>query len=254
MFLLISFLAISFLFRKAFCSWLCPVGTISEYLWRAGQKLFRRNFQLPRWLDLGLRSLKYLLLGFFVWAVMSMAADELAAFMSSPYGLIADVKMLNFFRHLGETGAIVLGMLVGRLALHPEFLVSLSLPLWRTARDRGACQPHPHPPKSRKLHRLREVRKGLPFRAAGRQTHHHQVRGMHRLPRVCSGVSGKRYLEPGASGNSRPQDASASSPSLGHGRGHRHIVLGDCRICENVGLLGHASLPCPVPATNPARR
>ena len=32
MFLLVTFLAISFLFRKAFCSWLCPVGTVSEYL------------------------------------------------------------------------------------------------------------------------------------------------------------------------------------------------------------------------------
>jgi polyferredoxin len=111
MFLLISFLAMSFLFRKAFCSWLCPVGTISEYLWRAGQKVFRRNFQLPRWLDVGLRGLKYLLLGFFVWAVSSMVMDELAAFMNSPYGVIADVKMLNFFRHMGETGAIVLGVL-----------------------------------------------------------------------------------------------------------------------------------------------
>lgn len=112
MFLLISFLAMSFLFRKAFCSWLCPVGTISEYLWRAGQMLFRRNFHLPHWLDVGLRGLKYLLLGFFVWAVSSMAVDELAAFMNSPYGVIADVKMLNFFRRLGETGAIVLGVLV----------------------------------------------------------------------------------------------------------------------------------------------
>jgi len=112
MFLLISFLAMSFLFRKAFCSWLCPVGTISEYLWRAGQKLFRRNFRLPRWLDVGLCGLKYLLLGFFVWAVSSMAVDDLAAFMNSPYGVIADVKMLNFFRHMGETGAIVLGVLV----------------------------------------------------------------------------------------------------------------------------------------------
>ena len=112
MFLLISFLAMSFLFRKAFCSWLCPVGTISEYLWRAGQKLFRRNFHLPRGLDVGLRGLKYLLLGFFAWAVSSMAADELAAFMNSPYGVIADVKMLNFFRHMGETGAVVLGVLV----------------------------------------------------------------------------------------------------------------------------------------------
>ena len=112
MFLLITFLSISFVFRKAFCSWLCPVGTISEYLWRAGQKLFRRNFHLPRWGDVPLRGLKYLLLGFFVWAVSSMAVDELAAFMASPYGVIADVKMLNFFRHLGETGAIVLAVLV----------------------------------------------------------------------------------------------------------------------------------------------
>jgi polyferredoxin len=78
----------------------------------AGCKLFRRNFRLPRWLDIGLRGLKYLLLGFFAWAVSSMAVDELAAFMASPYGLIADVKMLNFFRHLGETGAIVLSVLV----------------------------------------------------------------------------------------------------------------------------------------------
>jgi polyferredoxin len=112
MFLLISFLAMSFLFRKAFCSWLCPVGTLSEYLWQLGRKLFHPNFHLPRWLDFGLRSLKYVLLGFFVWAVSSMAVDELAAFMNSPYGVIADVKMLNFFRHLGETGAIVLGVLV----------------------------------------------------------------------------------------------------------------------------------------------
>ncbi|HUM04583.1 MAG TPA: 4Fe-4S binding protein [Terriglobales bacterium] len=112
MFLLISFLGMSFLFRKAFCSWLCPVGTISEYLWWFGRKLFRRNFQLPRWLDLSLRSLKYLLLGFFVWAVTSMAAGEIAAFMDSPYGVIADVKMLNFFRHLGQAGAIVIGVLV----------------------------------------------------------------------------------------------------------------------------------------------
>jgi polyferredoxin len=111
MFLLVTFLSIAFLFRKAFCSWLCPVGTLSEYLWRAGRKLFRRNFALPRWLDIPLRGLKYLLLGFFVWAVSTMSADTIAAFMRSPYGVIADVKMLNFFRHLGQTGLIVLGIL-----------------------------------------------------------------------------------------------------------------------------------------------
>ncbi len=36
-FLFTSFLAMSFLFRKSFCSWLCPVGTVSEYLWKLGR-------------------------------------------------------------------------------------------------------------------------------------------------------------------------------------------------------------------------
>src|SRR5215469_887222 len=112
LFLLMAFLATSFLFRKAFCSWLCPVGTMSEYLWRAGKKLFRRNFFLPRWLDLPVRGLKYFLLGFFVWAISTMSAVGIRDFMQSPYGLIADVKMLNFFRHIGETGLIVLGIFV----------------------------------------------------------------------------------------------------------------------------------------------
>ncbi len=121
MFLLIAFLATAFFFRKAFCSWLCPVGTLSEYLWRLGCKLFRRNFRLPRWLDIPLRGLKYLLLAFFVWAVAGMSMAEIASFMRSPYGLIADVKMLNFFRFLGETGLIVIGVLVVASVLVQNF-------------------------------------------------------------------------------------------------------------------------------------
>jgi polyferredoxin len=121
LFLLITFLAISFLFRKAFCSWLCPIGTLSEYLWRAGKKLFKRNFQLPRWLDLPLRGLKYLLLGFFLWAISTMSAASIHDFMVSPYGLIADVKMLNFFCHIGETGIIVLASFALASVFIPNF-------------------------------------------------------------------------------------------------------------------------------------
>lgn len=112
LFLFVSFLAIAFLFRKAFCSWLCPVGTLSEFLWRAGRRVLRRNFSLPRWLDLPLRSLKYLLLAFFLWAVGNMSADSVEEFMRSPYGVIADVRMLNFFRYVGGTAAIILAFLV----------------------------------------------------------------------------------------------------------------------------------------------
>lgn len=151
MFLLLTFLAIAFLFRKAFCSWLCPIGTISEYLWRVGQKLFQRNFYPPRWLDLPLRGLKYLLLGFFVWAISTMSVAGIGDFMQSPYGLIADVKMLNFFRHLGETGLIVLGVLVLASVFVPNFWCRflcpygalLGLTSWlspmRIRRDRETC-------------------------------------------------------------------------------------------------------------------
>jgi polyferredoxin len=121
MFLLVTFVAMAFLFRKAFCSWLCPVGTFSEYLGKLGRKLFGRNFLLTRWVDIPLRGLKYLLLGFFVWAVSSMSANAIAAFMQSPYGIVADVKMLNFFRFIGQTGLIVVGVLVVASVLVQNF-------------------------------------------------------------------------------------------------------------------------------------
>jgi polyferredoxin len=111
MFLLLAFLAMAFLLRKSFCGWLCPVGTLSETLWRAGKRFFGRTFAFPRWLDLPLRGLKYLLLGFFAWAVAGMPATAIDAFMHSPYGVIADVKMLNFFRYIGTTVLAVLALL-----------------------------------------------------------------------------------------------------------------------------------------------
>ena len=107
-FLFTSFLVMSFVFRKSFCSWLCPVGAISEYFWKLGRATFRRNFQLPRGADLVLRSLKYALLSFFAYAVASMSAAAIAEFLGSPYALIVDVRMLNFFRYLGGTAAFVL--------------------------------------------------------------------------------------------------------------------------------------------------
>jgi len=112
MFLLLAFLLISLLLRKAFCGWLCPVGTLSEYLWTIGRRVFRRNWRLPKWLDIPTRSLKYLLLALFVYVVAAMPVDGLQAFMEGPYGIIADVKMLNFFRYMSEIAAIVLGILV----------------------------------------------------------------------------------------------------------------------------------------------
>jgi hypothetical protein len=82
-FLFSSFLVISLVFRKSFCSWMCPVGTVSEYLWKLGRSISGRSFQLPRWADIPLRSLKYLVLSFFASAVISMSAASIAEFLNS---------------------------------------------------------------------------------------------------------------------------------------------------------------------------
>ncbi len=117
MFLLIAFLGISILFRKAFCSWLCPVGTVSEMIWKLGRRIWRRGrlhrgVSPPRWFDIPLRGLKYILLGLFLYAVGSMNLDDIIAFLGGPYGLVADVKMLNFFRYMSTTAAVVVAILV----------------------------------------------------------------------------------------------------------------------------------------------
>jgi polyferredoxin len=111
MVLFLTFTAMSLLLKRAFCAWLCPVGTLSEYLWKAGRKLFGRNLILPRWLDLSLRSIKYLLMAFFVVIIGGMSATALEDFMVQPYGILADVKMLHFFLHMSTTAAVVIAVL-----------------------------------------------------------------------------------------------------------------------------------------------
>jgi len=109
---------VSLLFHKAFCSWFCPIGSVSEWLGKVGERLCGRTILPPRWLDRTLRSLKYLLLGFFVWIIGRMSAAEIAAFIHSPYYRISDVKMLYFFTRLTLTTAIVLVLLgIGSLLI-----------------------------------------------------------------------------------------------------------------------------------------
>ena len=91
MLLLVAFIVISLLLKKAFCSWLCPVGTLSELIGDLGNKLFGRQFVLPRWLDIPLRGVKYLLLSFFLYIALLMPAQAIHYFMLSPYSVVMEI-------------------------------------------------------------------------------------------------------------------------------------------------------------------
>ena len=110
---LVAAIATAVLARKAFCSWVCPVGAISRALeWLGRRTLWRRRWPaVPRPLDAVLSGAKYLLLGFFVWTVARMPLEAVEGFLASPYNAAADARMLLLFRSPSGTTLAVVGVL-----------------------------------------------------------------------------------------------------------------------------------------------
>ncbi|MDF7807683.1 4Fe-4S binding protein [Pontiellaceae bacterium B12219] len=101
------------LLKRGFCSWVCPFGLMNEMMNGLQKLLFRQSLRVRRWFDYLLRSIKYLLLGFFCWAILlNMPESALKAFIYSPYNQIADLKMLVFFLDPSTTTIVVLSILV----------------------------------------------------------------------------------------------------------------------------------------------
>ena len=107
--ILIIILSTAILLKRGFCSWVCPFGLLTEYLNKGHRWLFRKRIKMPRCLDYPLRSLKYLLLAFFLWAILiKMNAAALEYFIYSPYNMVADIKMLYFFENISALAFWVL--------------------------------------------------------------------------------------------------------------------------------------------------
>ena len=117
--LLLTFVSMAFLTRKSFCSWICPIGAISEGLYRLQERGAGVRLQLWPCLDYLLRSVKYLLLLFFVKLILiDMPAAGLQGFLASPYWGLSDIKMLRFFTSPTVTTIAV----VAALALLSSFI------------------------------------------------------------------------------------------------------------------------------------
>jgi polyferredoxin len=101
---LIMFIAIvmvSLLLKKGFCGWICPIGTLSEMFWKAGKKIFGKNIRIEKYIDLSLRSVKYILMALFlVFIGIIISPNLMVLFFVSDYYVTADVRTMNVFAEM----------------------------------------------------------------------------------------------------------------------------------------------------------
>lgn len=78
-------LLLSILFGPVFCGWVCPLGTVQEWVGKLGKKLFKRRYNhfIPARLDTILRYLRY---GVLIWVLYVTATSGTLIFEAyDPY-------------------------------------------------------------------------------------------------------------------------------------------------------------------------
>ncbi len=109
----ISAILTTLLLRRSFCSWICPVGTISEWLWKLGFNRMRQNIRPPDWLDYCLRSIKYLLLAYLLYAAFCWDFTRQTTFLASDYNGLSDLKLIHLLISPSLPVLMVLLILLG---------------------------------------------------------------------------------------------------------------------------------------------
>ncbi|HXY62480.1 MAG TPA: 4Fe-4S binding protein, partial [Nitrospirota bacterium] len=120
--LFVAILGVSLAMKKGFCGWLCPIGTISQYIWMAGERILGKNLKIGKTSDIILRSLKYILLSLFILLIgVAMAPNMMLLFFITDYYKIVDVRMMKFFTEMSTLTLWILVALVGLSLVYKNF-------------------------------------------------------------------------------------------------------------------------------------
>jgi len=107
----VAIVVVSLFLKKGFCGWICPIGTISQYVWMIGEKVFGRNFRMDRQYDIPVRALKYLLMALFlVFIGIAMPPNMMVLFFITDYYKTIDVRTMQVFT---DMTALTFWVLVG---------------------------------------------------------------------------------------------------------------------------------------------
>lgn len=102
-------IALAVLFGPVFCGWVCPLGTVQEWVGKLGRKLFKRRYNhfLPAKLDSILRYARYLILAWVVY--LTAATGQLIFAEYDPY-----FALFNLWSdELALSGVLILAATLG---------------------------------------------------------------------------------------------------------------------------------------------
>lgn len=113
--LMIIVFALAVAFGPVFCGWICPFGTVQEWISKLGRKIFKRrhNTFIPTKIDRVLRYLRYVVLGLVIF--MTARSGELLFANVDPY-----YALFNFWTGEVAISAFVVLAIVLTAALFVE--------------------------------------------------------------------------------------------------------------------------------------
>lgn len=104
--LMILVFILAFLFGPVFCGWICPLGSVQEWVGKLGKRLFKKRYNqfIPRRIDQYMRYLRYIML---IWVLYATAMTGKLAFSDiDPY-----YALFNFWTgEVAVTGLAILGI------------------------------------------------------------------------------------------------------------------------------------------------
>ncbi|WP_457568473.1 4Fe-4S binding protein [Desulfurobacterium sp.] len=143
MVIMLSAVATTLLFGKGFCSFICPVGTLQDYVTfvrnkiplfksidKMGEKI--KNWRFYSFIDYPLRGLKFVLLGWILYIILQIPA-QMMAMMNQNINAAADIELFKFwvevFKGNKPTVTIVLFAIVVLSVIVPRFWCKYLCPL-----------------------------------------------------------------------------------------------------------------------------
>lgn len=108
--IILAALLVSLFFKRGFCGYVCPVGTVWEGSSWLGRTLLGKNIRLPRWLDLLGRGFQIVVTVAAMGFLFLVPLAEVATFRELPYMWVADLKIIHSFAQPGFLIAIVIAI------------------------------------------------------------------------------------------------------------------------------------------------